>query len=91
MSRLRTKSYFEKRVARLASMLRPEVKDSIQVRLSCYNPDNANRYQIELVHKNTGKEIISLPKWGHYRAIDFDRYLEGFLDAIEENPYFGKK
>jgi len=88
---IKNKKFFENKVARLERMLNDKVKDRIELKLSCYKPDGNSRYQIEVTDKKLKKIICFLPRGSHYRINDFDKYIEGFLDAIEELPFFNVK
>ena len=76
----RTKSYFERRVSRLARML--EFHDEWHVELHCYAPDDRNLYQIHIVDKDGGVHI-SLPEHRSMLSAEFEEYLNGMLDSTK--------
>ena len=72
----------EKRLERLAR-LRP-LPDGFKWSLSTYNPGDGRRYQFTIIKEPNYGEVACFPRHGHYRSKDFQNYLTGFFDAIED-------
>ena len=53
------------------------------VHLSRMQPGDGVRWQIEIVDRDGSGITACYPRGGHWRTQDFDRYLDGMLDAFD--------
>lgn len=79
-----TKKYLEGRVQRFGRVAKDlgVVKKDQEVYLSCYNPGDGVRYQVQVLNKGSAGEVKSFPNF-HMLTREFDRYLDGLIDALE--------
>lgn len=80
-----TKKDAELRLERLAR-LKPLPK-GFKWSLSICDPGDGRRYQYNIIDESNYGEKASFPRYGHYKPKDFQNYLIGFFDALEDLPW----